>query len=134
MLVLLYIDLCLVVVVVVLLVVSLLDLYPTLCDLSDIELPVHLDGKSLKPILKHTNKEVNHYMFSRWKNGESVKYKEYLYTEYFDTKTGEYRSNMLYNHTVDPNETVNIAGVDKYHNIVEKLKSVLDKHIKTRNK
>ena len=113
--------------------VSLIDLYPTLCDLSGIELPVHLQGKSIKGILNNTNQEINMYMFSKWKKGESVKYNDFLYTEFYHKKTGAYVSNMLYNHKKDPKETVNVVGVQEYNTVVENLKRVLNNHIKNRS-
>lgn len=114
--------------------VSLVDLYPTLCELAGIEKPVHLDGKSFVPVLKDSEAKVNDYIFARWTNGESVKSDKYLYTQYYKNAKSckEMKSSMLYNHETDPEENVNIVADTESKAVVEKLKSTLEEHMQTR--
>ena len=49
--------------------VELIDLYPTLMDLTNIKTPKHVVGKSLDPIIKNVNASVRGSSLTRWKNG-----------------------------------------------------------------
>ncbi|MDQ8180343.1 sulfatase-like hydrolase/transferase [Pelagicoccus sp. SDUM812005] len=48
--------------------VELVDMYPTLCDLADIEQPEHLEGFSLKPLLQNPNRNWKKAAFSQFPN------------------------------------------------------------------
>ena len=61
--------------------VELIDLYPTLMDLTDINTPKHVVGKSLKPIMKNVNASVRGSALTRWRNGYSIKTKRYRLTK-----------------------------------------------------
>ncbi|WP_319503362.1 sulfatase [uncultured Draconibacterium sp.] len=97
--------------------VEFVDLFPSICELAGIEIPKHLQGKSMKPLLENPDTEWKEAIFSRFKNGESVKTKYYLYTEY--RIKGERISQMLYNHNTDKDENKNIA--DENESVTEKL-------------
>ena len=47
--------------------VELIDLYPTLMDLTNIKTPEHVVGKSLQPIMKNTNASVRESALTRWR-------------------------------------------------------------------
>ena len=49
--------------------VELIDLYPTLMDLTNINTPEHVVGKSLKPIMKNVNASVRESALTRWRKG-----------------------------------------------------------------
>ncbi len=91
--------------------VSLMDLYPTLVDLAGFELPKHLDGNSLSPLLENpeleTSPVVTSYRFS-WADepviGHAVRSMNYRYIYYPEINFEE-----LYDHQKDPNEWYNIA-------------------------
>ncbi len=110
---------------------SLIDIYPTLCDLASVPTPEHVEGKSLLPILKNKNAKPNKYVFCRFLNGESVISNRYIYTEYID-KSGNVKSSMLYDHKNDPNENHNIVNLLSKTKVKTELKSILDNHIKTK--
>ena len=87
-------------------VVELLDIYPTLCELSNIEKPNHLQGKSLLSINKFDPENINGY--SKYRNGETVTSIEKSYTEWRN-KDNFMKANMMYDLVKDPNENINIS-------------------------
>lgn len=104
--------------------VEFVDIYPTLCELSGIGLPEHLQGESLVPMVQDGDHRGKDAVFSRYHTGESVKVNRYLYTEWSDG------AQMLYDHQKDPDENVNISENPENEVIVEKMKSLLDEHRK----
>ena len=48
--------------------VELVDLYPTLCELAGLEKPVHLAGRSLLPLLENPNAKRKQYAVSQFPN------------------------------------------------------------------
>jgi len=107
--------------------VSLMDLYPTLVDLTGFRPPVHLDGHSLVPQLKKpetkTSPVVSSYQFSWTKDpviGHAVRSERYRYIFYPDVPMEE-----LYDHQMDPNEWSNIAYKVENNEIIEDHRKVL---------
>jgi arylsulfatase A-like enzyme len=43
-----------------------LDVFPTLCDLSNLEIPKFLQGKSLKPVMQNKTAVVNEFAMSQY--------------------------------------------------------------------
>lgn len=79
--------------------VSLIDLYPTLMDLTGLQPPEHLDGRSLRPLLENPNRPWNHPAVVEFGRGNAaVRSQRYRYIHYEDG--GE----ELYDHATDPNE------------------------------
>ncbi|OUU79156.1 MAG: hypothetical protein CBC38_05270 [Gammaproteobacteria bacterium TMED78] len=103
--------------------VSLLDIYPTLVELSGLDTPNHLDGESIVPIL--ANPEIDWDRFAVSNHGYmnfSVTSQSYQYIRYSDN------SEELYNITNDPNEFKNLASLDEFGNIKLQLKEQLPKY------
>lgn len=111
--------------------VSLVDIYPTLCELTGIPMKERLDGKSIVNILKDPS-GTGQEQYSRFPNGETIVNERYVYTEYYN-KEGKYVSHMLYDLESDPLETVNIADMPEYEMIVQELSEKLRRHIKEVN-
>jgi len=89
--------------------VSLLDIYPTLCDLCGVEKPSQLEGDSLQPLLKDPSHEWNRpAITTHGQNNHAVRDERWRYIRYHDG--GE----ELYDHQADPLEWKNLAGDDKY--------------------
>ncbi len=109
--------------------VELLDIYPTLCDLTNQKQPSHLEGKSLLPILQKPEFEVRQSACSKMDNGWSVKTHDYRYTEWYNEK-GEVEGRMLYNHKTDKAENENIAEYESSKEIVQKMKKLLAEYVK----
>ncbi len=108
--------------------ISFVDIYPTLCELNNIEKPAHIDGKSFVETLINPDAEINDYVFSRWGNGETIISHKFSYTQYFD-KEGLVKSHMLYNREIDPEENVNIVDRVENNKELEGLTKVLNKHL-----
>jgi len=88
--------------------VSLIDLYPTLCDLVKVSKPEHLDGKSLLPILRDPTVKNRQPAITAMGGGERVGYaardERWRYIRYADG------SEELYDHQSDPHEWTNVAS------------------------
>jgi arylsulfatase A-like enzyme len=119
------------------------DIFPTLCDLSGIPVPAHLQGKSLVPLMKNPDASVKTFSVSQYpRSGEiaenerlgyagtnvmgySIRTDRYRYTIWM--KNG-YRStdpfsaallvgSELYDYEKDPLEKVNFSGSTSYKKI-----------------
>ena len=104
-------------------VVELLDIYPTLCELSNIEKPNHLQGKSLLSINKSDPENINGY--SKYHSGETVTSNEKSYTEWRN-KDNFMKANMMYNLVNDPNENTNISKDKENSSSIIKFQYLLD--------
>ena len=82
---------------------GLIDLYPTLCDLVDVEPEHKLSGVSLKPQLENTSLPTKGWELTQFENGVSLRTDQYRYTELKDGV-------MLYDLQEDPKEWRNLAG------------------------
>ncbi len=113
------------------------DIYPTLCELCGLELPEHLQGDSLVPVIKNPDKPGKAAAYTQWPKshrtdpekvitGYSVKTKFYRYTEWTRNSTGEVLAKELYNHENDPDENVNIANIQENQVVVARMSKLLD--------
>jgi arylsulfatase A-like enzyme len=87
-------------------VVSSIDLYPTLCELTGIQKPDGIDGKSLVDVLTGHAKNWQGAAYGYFQNGISVRTDHYRLTRYF---RGEEMVNELYDHRNHDVESRNIA-------------------------
>jgi arylsulfatase A-like enzyme len=89
--------------------VELLDLYPTLVELSGLPARADLEGHSLSPLLKRPSaKRAWPAITTHNQNNHSVRSERWRYIRYADG------SEELYDHRNDPNEWTNLAR-DKRH-------------------
>ncbi len=113
------------------------DIYPTLCELCGLELPDHLEGNSLVPVLKNPDIEYKKAAFTQWPKvhrrnpdkvitGYSIKTDRYRYTEWIRNKTGDILARELYDHNIDPDENENVANDMNYKDIIKKMNEKLD--------
>ncbi len=100
------------------------DIYPTLCDLSTINVPEHLEGVSLKPILANPQEKVKNYAYVTYQTGKTVISKDFIYTE-FKTKNNTDLGKMLYDMNKDPDQNINVVNEEGYKTVVDELKKVL---------
>ncbi len=102
-----------------------LDIYPSLCELCGLPIPKHAQGKSFVPLLRNPDRPWKKAVFSRYFRGDSVKTDRYRYTQW-RRKDGTIYARMLYDHSVDPVENVNIAELPRNKDLVEELSNMLE--------
>ena len=103
--------------------VELIDLYPTLADLTDLRPPEHLQGVSLRPLLVHPErpgkKKHAYSVVSRGnKLGFSLRNQRWRYARWPD---GE----ELYNLNIDPSEKNNLAGGNRHEDRMKEFRTLL---------
>jgi len=84
--------------------VSLLDIYPTLVELTGLPRPEHLDGVSLVPLLRDPDAPRQRPVVTAYQDHLSVRTERHRYIRYADG------SEELYDRTADPHEWTNIAS------------------------
>ncbi len=103
--------------------VSLMDLYPTLVELAGLEMPAHLEGISLVPLLENPARAWDRPAVST--NGfrnHAVSTNRYRYLRYADG------SEELYDLQTDPNEWHNLAGDPQFSSVQAELAEWLPEH------
>ena len=108
-------------------VTDFLDVFPTLTELAGLPTPPGLDGTSLVPTLDDPTRTAKPASFSRWFDGESVRTARFRYTEWRD-EAGEVTARMLYDLSIDPEETRNVAEVSEYEDVVLELSTRITAH------
>lgn len=98
-------------------IVETLDIFPTLCDLTGVEMPEFAQGVSLKGILENPTTAAGHPAFGYWKKAKTIR------TETHRLSLHEDGFVELYDHTSVEKETKNVA--DQYPALVEELKEAL---------
>ncbi len=109
--------------------VELIDVYPTLCDLTGIEIPKQLEGVSLEPILEDPDTIVKKAAVSqflrRQKNRELMGYayrtERWRYVEWIDRKSGKTVDRELYDHTADSTESISLATKSEHKPLMDRL-------------
>ncbi|HWS01757.1 MAG TPA: sulfatase-like hydrolase/transferase, partial [Prolixibacteraceae bacterium] len=124
-----------------------IDIFPTLCELSALKIPVHLDGKSLVPLMKNPKSSVKEFSVSQyprpsnklenarlgWSDGEymgySIRTEKYRYTIWLKDGYRSYKpfskdlvvAGELYDYGKDPNETVNVVEDKEYASVAKEM-------------
>ena len=103
---------------------ELVDLYPTLAELTGITPPRGLQGNSLVPLLKDPQsrlwKKDMAFTISR-SGGESIRTDDWRYIHWGHGSKGQ----ELYDLKADPRETTNLAGNPKYTDQLNRMKARL---------
>ena len=110
---------------------ELVYIYPTLCELTIGLKPKHLQGTSLVSSMRNPEKIIKTTALARWKRGETLIQNDFFYTEW-NLQSGRI-SRMLYDHSIDPDETKNLAILKSYSDIVESLSQQLKRFKETFN-
>jgi arylsulfatase A-like enzyme len=135
--------------------VSHLDLFPTICDLLEIEKPAWLEGASMMPLIRGQAKEIHEEIFAEvnyhaaYEPKRAVRTKRWKYIRHFDgrqhpnlpncddglSKTywlengwrgRRVESEQLYDLVFDPNETCNAAGDGSVKEALSEMRGRLD--------
>jgi arylsulfatase A-like enzyme len=98
--------------------VGLIDLFPTLLDLCEVEAPAAVDGESLLPLVVGSDgPQPRKPVVSTWEQGNhSVRTPEWRFTRYEDG------SEELYDHRADPYEWTNLAAGGGYEAVRRSLR------------
>ena len=125
--------------------VELVDIYPTLCDLTGLPIPKYLQGTSYAPLLENADLKWKPAAFSQFLRGRyhpepgekqymgyTMRTERYRYVEWYewnkDTKRPENKlANELYDHQTDPKENVNVANKPENKKLTEQLSLQLHK-------
>ena len=125
---------------------ELIDIFPTLTDLSGLPNPPQLDGTSLVPVLKDAAATVKTAALTQhprpalyWGGGPqalpqvmgyALKTDRWSYHEWRDFKTGHIVGQELYDEKADPLETLNQAGTVDAAAVIPALAEQLDALVK----
>jgi len=105
------------------------DMYPSLCELCEIEVPGHLEGKSFVPLLEDPGRTWKRAAFSQYPRrgvmGYTMRTNRFRYTEWQDRQTGEVKARELYDHSRDAQENVNAVEKDTYVNAIRELEPLM---------
>ena len=107
-------------------IVELVDIYPTLCELCNIDKPDHLQGKSLVN-LNENNKSIG---YSKYHKGWTVTTNDYSYTEWRNNNSDTSFAKMMYNLIKDPNENNNISIFSSNNQTQKKFSNKIDSIVK----
>ena len=119
-----------------------IDIFPTLCELTGLKTPAHLDGKSLVPVMKAPHTMVKPYALSQFhrKNGKqklegyALRTKRYRYVEWVerDVRTDHRRytkdkvvARELYDYEKDPLEKISVVDDPDYQSVVARLSKMM---------
>lgn len=94
-------------------IVETLDVFPTLCELTGVEMPDFAQGVSLKGILENPTTATGHPALGYWKKAKTIRTATHRLSLHEDGFV------ELYDHTSAEKETKNVA--DQYPNLVEEL-------------
>ena len=105
-----------------------IDIYPTLADIMNLkETPDYLEGRSFAEVLEHPELPFKEQVCAVVRRGgflgRMVKTKEWRFIEWDHGKKG----NELYDQHQDPNEYNNLAEDPSYAEIIENMKTLMDK-------
>jgi iduronate 2-sulfatase len=120
------------------------DIYPTLCDLTSLPIPGHLEGKSLLPILKDPSAIVNKVAISQYPRGKNLGYDQKSEIMGYSMRTDKYRYTRwqkyenpsevvaveLYDHSTEEKATINLAGNSDYKKELSDLDKMLTNELR----
>ncbi len=126
--------------------VEFVDIFPTLCDAANIDIPSHLQGTSLMPIVKGEQDRVKEYAVSQFARGKSIqgysirddRYRLTVWMEDNYKTFQRYDKSLikaveLYDYQKDPNETINVYNMKKYSDAQGKLFEYLESYVTSQN-
>ncbi|TDK43429.1 sulfatase [Algoriphagus formosus] len=108
--------------------VELIDLYPTLLDLTGFEIPTGIQGKSLASILKGKEESVRDFAFTVTQGGNTflIRSDRWAYIQYGEN--GEEGMELFDMHQ-DPGQFTNLADLEGFQPIVLEMQKILAQKI-----
>lgn len=114
--------------------VELVDVYPTLCELTGLINPFQLQGNSLVPLLDGKNPPWKEAIFARWVKGETIITSSHAYTEWSNNQEEQPFARMLFNHSEDPDENTNVSEQPANKQLIEELHLKIENHVAQRER
>lgn len=99
--------------------VELVDLFPTLCELTELQTPSGLHGKSLLSVLRSPDTTIKDSALSFVKGGTSLRTAQWAYMQYSD------QTEELYDMLADPGQFTNLATATEHQDTTRKLSEIL---------
>lgn len=99
-------------------IVETVDIYPTLLELCDIPIPGNLSGNSMVPVLQEPSARLDETALSFWRSGHSMRTTQYRLTKF---KDGDQTYTELYDHELNPHESINLASHTEFQSILTQL-------------
>ncbi len=110
------------------------DIATTLCELSDLKVPVDFEGESLVPVIENPDLQLRVGALSQYPRNQYMGYtlrtERYRYTKWVKTSDGSHYSAELYDYETDPLETINQASNSDYIEVKDRLDSIVQGRIK----
>lgn len=111
--------------------VEFVDVYPTLAELCDLEIPAHCEGTSFAPLLDRPAQAWKAAAFSLYPRGKvamgyTVREAHWRYTEWIEPHTRILTARELYDHRTAATATANLAADPAHAAEVERLTALLD--------
>jgi len=103
-----------------------LDLLPTVCDYAGIKTPEGLAGRNLRPLAEGKTVEWRNFVVAESHYSRMVRTKRFKYCIY---DSGRHREQLI-DIENDPGEMNNLAGDEKYKDVLEKHRRLLHSWIK----
>jgi GH35 family endo-1,4-beta-xylanase len=111
------------------------DVFPTLCAATGLQIPKNLDGTNLMPLVKGEQVSVKPFAVSQWTNAKKTGYSfrtdRYRYTVWLDGKKStepifakDVFAEELYDYQLDPKETVNLIKEENSANLIKRFQKL----------
>ena len=100
--------------------VELVDIYPTVCSLTNVAIPQTVQGESLVPVLKDPDTTVRDAALSINRGSFGIRTDDWAFMRYKDG------SEELYDMNADPGQFTNLAGIEKHTDKKSELAAKLD--------
>ena len=105
---------------------ELIDIYPSVCELTGLAKPTHLQGTSFVPLLNNPTLPGKTHAVGRYRSGDTIRTDQFRLSEVRASNgVGHTLGSMLYDHRSDPDENLNIANRDQQQSTVEALSETL---------
>lgn len=100
--------------------VDLMSIYPTLCSLTGVDKPAHVEGEDIVPLLRDPQHSWDTPALTTFhRNNHALRDEQWRYIRYADG------SEELYNHQSDPHEWTNLAEQDRFADVKARLQRFL---------
>ena len=109
--------------------VELIDLYPTLCELTGLPVPEHCQGKSFARLMEDVTRGHRSGAYSVYpaggKIGHSIRFSKYRYTEWIEEEGAAPVAAVLTDLKADPGEVTNVIDAPAHAEALERAKVLL---------